>query len=1206
MQRSRRNIRQESEFSFQTAFKKRLPTSNQSAKRNHALSNQREKRYHQLSNQREKRYHQLSNQKAKRHHQLSNQTRGNSNGGAVNGLVCSLSTHVSGVSDVYSPVYRSRMVRKQPQGGRLGVVRTYGKYGTRTVNGPKWLSPEVGLKHLFSSSESANASSSLSPKTDTSDESFVVGRKRLRGGVLRSFSKGKVLRKNVKKQQNTESQKGKSYLLRKRRVLRNKDRSTTSIEGESQEDSIFVEEKENHFPHVTRHKEQIPTMAQSKFVTYRRKLRKHKIASNQVRSTQFQMREKGFIRRSGQSTESSVCFDKMKVSNPSFIKKLNRLPLQTSTPSCTRKMKIKKPSRCLISVDSENEEDYAWKNSVEPCTAETTDLPSVVEICCFRQSNSSCKELASTEFSHYSEFLRQSHRKLEGTCGFETDHKPVASVEDFEYVDLVTSRPFQVQNDGRQQTSYSSFYSKELFSDDPEEFQVSPKAGLIHETNDLKVLVKDPSAKSGLLNCALNLNLVNKQEHRECGNRDSNLNFQPVVKLDHFSVENYLHNQRSLTTEHGFSKASSFQGDAEKKQQIINNLHVKFTPQKCLVKSSNSLVWKPIVLLRRLELQQHLSQKRSSRNSLCLSDVDFDEYKYCFEMLGKEHYVNSYPSAVHLNLQMDQLGGESVVQDKFSKGSVIDTNALQNIGGQNDKTLSKENHCQMKTRSLSRQNNLMSNFNVLGEQNTLSKSIHQKRSSPISATVKRQEKSTLDALKPTFLPATEKKNLQSSFMNSSVSTPLGSRNWSRFKAAHSLHKKKQVITPVKLNESSLEFACASQRAQSNNQSNLIAPQGTLVSMENLSPTPICSSMKRSKLFESSEVEKLSSALLLSVIQSDEEKVYNECHQNGPISFKECIPLSKLRKCEKVGEGVFGEVFQTINNGSDVVFKIIPIEGKKNVNGEPQKRFAEILPEIIISKKLSQLNKGSENSTVGFISLYSVHCIKDSYPPELLKAWDKYNQIKTSENDRPDELQNDQLYIIFEFEYGGCDLESMRTKIPSLEEARSILHQVTASLAVAETTLNFEHRDLHWGNVLIRKTSTKEVEYKLCGKTFNVNTHGYVAHIIDYTLSRMGKDVVYFCDLSADDSFFHGQGDYQFDIYRKMKEENLNNWADYNPHTNVLWLHYLADKMLNMRYKRTASKALKMLKGMFQEFMKESLEYQSAVDLLQSSQLFQQN
>ena len=43
------------------------------------------------------------------------------------------------------------------------------------------------------------------------------------------------------------------------------------------------------------------------------------------------------------------------------------------------------------------------------------------------------------------------------------------------------------------------------------------------------------------------------------------------------------------------------------------------------------------------------------------------------------------------------------------------------------------------------------------------------------------------------------------------------------------------------------------------------------------------------------------------------------------------------------------------------------------------------------------------------------------------------------------------------------------------------------------------------------------------------------------------------------------GDYQFDIYREMRaivtDENGPSWADYKPATNVLWLHYLANKLL---------------------------------------------
>ena len=43
------------------------------------------------------------------------------------------------------------------------------------------------------------------------------------------------------------------------------------------------------------------------------------------------------------------------------------------------------------------------------------------------------------------------------------------------------------------------------------------------------------------------------------------------------------------------------------------------------------------------------------------------------------------------------------------------------------------------------------------------------------------------------------------------------------------------------------------------------------------------------------------------------------------------------------------------------------------------------------------------------------------------------------------------------------------------------------------------------------------------------------------------------------------GDYQFDIYRQMRailtNENETKWQDYKPATNVLWLHYLANKLL---------------------------------------------
>ncbi|RXM27361.1 Serine/threonine-protein kinase haspin [Acipenser ruthenus] len=218
--------------------------------------------------------------------------------------------------------------------------------------------------------------------------------------------------------------------------------------------------------------------------------------------------------------------------------------------------------------------------------------------------------------------------------------------------------------------------------------------------------------------------------------------------------------------------------------------------------------------------------------------------------------------------------------------------------------------------------------------------------------------------------------------------------------------------------------------------------------------------------------------------SDAEKLFQECQQDGPLSFEECIPLHKMQSCIKIGEGAFGEVFcMTNNNDEFVALKIIPIEGEPTRNGEMQKKFGEILHEVIVS---------------------NLHCAKGLYPEPLLKAWDKFDKRRNSENDRPDFFEQDQLFLILAFEFGGIDLENMQSKLSSLAVAKSILHQVTASLAVAEQALCFEHR----------------------------------SDIKPFFRSSEGLTVS--CDISTDEQLFMGQGDYQFEIYRKMREENNTN------------------------------------------------------------------
>ena len=84
----------------------------------------------------------------------------------------------------------------------------------------------------------------------------------------------------------------------------------------------------------------------------------------------------------------------------------------------------------------------------------------------------------------------------------------------------------------------------------------------------------------------------------------------------------------------------------------------------------------------------------------------------------------------------------------------------------------------------------------------------------------------------------------------------------------------------------------------------------------------------------------------------------------------------------------------------------------------------------------------------------------------------------------------------------------------------------------------------------------------------VKTDGVKTSIIDFSLSRLSLDkVTIFNNLSEEPSLFtakgkdHTGGDYQFDIYRKMREVNGNKWELFTPKTNLWWLDYMLEKMI---------------------------------------------
>ncbi|KAL6841910.1 hypothetical protein ACP4OV_028422 [Aristida adscensionis] len=343
-----------------------------------------------------------------------------------------------------------------------------------------------------------------------------------------------------------------------------------------------------------------------------------------------------------------------------------------------------------------------------------------------------------------------------------------------------------------------------------------------------------------------------------------------------------------------------------------------------------------------------------------------------------------------------------------------------------------------------------------------------------------------------------------------------------------------------------------------------------------------------------------------------------CRQSAPVTLGEvfsayCDPGS----IEKLGEGTFGEAYRA----GRTVCKVVPFDGDSKVNGEPQKRAEEVLEEVLLSLTLNNLraDRGDDKKEYecnGFIetkeyvpndshltklqrvSVFFRVC-QGPYDLSLINAWDAYDARRGSENDHPKDFSSEQCYIVFVLADGGTDLESFA--LDDYNEARSLLVQVTASLAVAGSACEFEHRDLHWGNILLSQDETPDTNntasFTLQGQRMHARTFGLNVSIIDFTLSRINTgNAILFLDLSADPALFEGEkGNKQAETYRRMKEITQDFWEGSFPKTNVVWLIYLVDIiMTKMQQSHTLPpKAGRELRS----FKKRLASYESARDCL---------
>ena len=185
------------------------------------------------------------------------------------------------------------------------------------------------------------------------------------------------------------------------------------------------------------------------------------------------------------------------------------------------------------------------------------------------------------------------------------------------------------------------------------------------------------------------------------------------------------------------------------------------------------------------------------------------------------------------------------------------------------------------------------------------------------------------------------------------------------------------------------------------------------------------------------------------------------------------------------------------------------------------------------------------------------------------------------------------------EDGGTDLEHYKFK--NMKEIESVLVQLIHALALAEEKIQFEHRDLHLGNILVKSTSAEKFYHQNDAFEFN----GIKCSIIDYSLSRMSDSAgIAFRDLDTIEWLFEGDPsiDSQYQVYKDMrKSKGQASWKDFHPRTNILWLNFIFERLVQ-KQKKSIQKP-KSIFSALTKLHKNILKYYSVQELKQRDQFF---
>ena len=285
--------------------------------------------------------------------------------------------------------------------------------------------------------------------------------------------------------------------------------------------------------------------------------------------------------------------------------------------------------------------------------------------------------------------------------------------------------------------------------------------------------------------------------------------------------------------------------------------------------------------------------------------------------------------------------------------------------------------------------------------------------------------------------------------------------------------------------------------------------------------------------------------------------------------------------EKIAEGSFGEVFRaTSANGDTVVLKLMPLNAMK---GRGSKSFTSIDSAANEVRLLERMQR-----VPGFVEFRGACILIGGLPETLIDLWKKYKSsgrtVESRDPSKKTSYPTDQLWLLIEMSDAGHSLEPGQYTPPGetfvkgqpylgIGRAWDIFWEVARGVAKAECWVQFEHRDLHMGNICARDTTNAPDEEDLTLVSSSkptplpINTSKLEITIIDYSLSRAymeNENNVLYYGFMKDKQILNGEGDLQYDMYRYMAAAvGDRSCKEFVPQTNVVWLWYVLNRILAM-------------------------------------------